>query len=591
MNESEEGFEVTDETRHEFRRPAPVRKSSLLGLDKLAEQKRNEQNSVLHVKRPRLAFQDDEEELESVKDQPKESKPTRRQLRRHPLDTPSNPGGVNREVYQSQATKRKQRRNPSEKANQWRKEEEWKMTPKRNSTNIEKWGDSKNAPIPITPGTSKTSRSRKSSRIEFDFDPSIKTTINRLDSKDSIDDDLSTQKRHDSDRKTVFQSKNEKFEFDAQLKRELESDQMQLERDWYDQEEFGMNHEEHKDPFIGDDSFFAKRQNEMQQRFFRKDGTKMTLAQSKRATEIQRDLNAWEENRLLTSGVARYKEVNLDFNQEDDERVILLVHETKPGFLTGKHKIFSKQTDPVMPLKDPTSDMAVIARQGSNLVRETREKKEKNKFRQRFWEVAGSKMGKITGLTKSEIQEAQKTQSELDPINEDDDFRTSSQFHKHLKSSMNEDLRSKIIRQRRSLPVYSVKEELIQMIRENQVVVVVGETGSGKTTQMTQYLVEEGFTHFGCIGCTQPRRVAAMSVAKRVSEEMDVELGQEVGYSIRFEDCTSDRTIVKYMTDGILLRETLTSDDLESYSAIIMDEAHERSLCTDVLFGILKKVK
>lgn len=87
------------------------------------------------------------------------------------------------------------------------------------------------------------------------------------------------------------------------------------------------------------------------------------------------------------------------------------------------------------------------------------------------------------------------------------------------------------------------------------------------------------------------RRVAAMSVAKRVSEEMDVELGQEVGYCIRFEDCTDkDSTIIKYMTDGVLLRETLTSDDLENYSAIIMDEAHERSLGTDVLFGILKKV-
>ena len=81
-----------------------------------------------------------------------------------------------------------------------------------------------------------------------------------------------------------------------------------------------------------------------------------------------------------------------------------------------------------------------------------------------------------------------------------------------------------------------------------------------------------------------------MSVAKRVSEEMGVELGKEVGYAIRFEDCTSSDTIIKYMTDGVLLRETLTSDDLDNYSAVIMDEAHERSLNTDVLFGILKKV-
>jgi pre-mRNA-splicing factor ATP-dependent RNA helicase DHX38/PRP16 len=121
-------------------------------------------------------------------------------------------------------------------------------------------------------------------------------------------------------------------------------------------------------------------------------------------------------------------------------------------------------------------------------------------------------------------------------------------------------------------------------------VIIVGETGSGKTTQMTQYLLEDGYGKYGIIGCTQPRRVAAVSVAKRVSEEMDSELGSIVGYSIRFEDCTSNQTIIKYMTDGVLLRESLNDDELEMYSAIIMDEAHERSLNTDVLFGILKKV-
>jgi hypothetical protein len=118
----------------------------------------------------------------------------------------------------------------------------------------------------------------------------------------------------------------------------------------------------------------------------------------------------------------------------------------------------------------------------------------------------------------------------------------------------------------------------------------VGETGSGKTTQLTQYMHEEGYTDFGMVGCTQPRRVAAMSVAKRVADEMGVELGQEVGYAIRFEDLTSKETVIKYMTDGVLLRESLREADLDSYSVIIMDEAHERSLHTDVLFGILRKL-
>ena len=91
---------------------------------------------------------------------------------------------------------------------------------------------------------------------------------------------------------------------------------------------------------------------------------------------------------------------------------------------------------------------------------------------------------------------------------------------------------------------------MIKAITENQILIVVGETGSGKTTQMTQYIAEAGFTARGKIGCTQPRRVAAMSVAKRVAEEFGCRLGQEVGYTIRFEDCTTPETFIKYMTDG-----------------------------------------
>ena len=120
--------------------------------------------------------------------------------------------------------------------------------------------------------------------------------------------------------------------------------------------------------------------------------------------------------------------------------------------------------------------------------------------------------------------------------------------------------------------------------------VIVGETGSGKTTQLTQYLHEDGYTNYGMVGCTQPRRVAAMSVAKRGADEMGVSLGDEVGYAIRFEDCTNTKTVIKYMTDGILLRESLRESDLDPYSAIIMDEAHERSLNPDVLFGLLREV-
>ncbi|KAJ8752726.1 hypothetical protein K2173_007036 [Erythroxylum novogranatense] len=148
----------------------------------------------------------------------------------------------------------------------------------------------------------------------------------------------------------------------------------------------------------------------------------------------------------------------------------------------------------------------------------------------------------------------------------------------------------KLQEERKTLPIYPYRDELLQALDVHQVLVIVGETGSGKTTQIPQYLHEAGYTKRGKVGCTQPRRVAAMSVAARVSQEMGIKLGHEVGYSIRFEDCTSEKTIIKYMTDGMLLREFLGEPDLASYSVVMVDEAHERTLSTDILFGLVKDI-
>lgn len=144
---------------------------------------------------------------------------------------------------------------------------------------------------------------------------------------------------------------------------------------------------------------------------------------------------------------------------------------------------------------------------------------------------------------------------------------------------------------RKTLPIYQFRDDLIQAMADHQTLIIVGETGSGKTTQIPQYLHEAGYTKGGLkVGCTQPRRVAAMSVAARVAEEMGVKVGNEVGYAIRFEDSTSDKTVLKYMTDGMLLRELLTEPDLSGYSALMIDEAHERTVPTDIACGLLKDI-
>lgn len=140
------------------------------------------------------------------------------------------------------------------------------------------------------------------------------------------------------------------------------------------------------------------------------------------------------------------------------------------------------------------------------------------------------------------------------------------------------------------LPIYNYQRELVAAVESSQCVVVTGETGCGKTTQLPQYLHRAGLTKNGAIAVTQPRRVAAISVARRVSEEAGVQLGREVGYQVRFDDCSSSITTIKYMTDGCLLRELLDDPELSRYSIVVLDEAHERSLATDILFGLVKNL-
>ena len=144
------------------------------------------------------------------------------------------------------------------------------------------------------------------------------------------------------------------------------------------------------------------------------------------------------------------------------------------------------------------------------------------------------------------------------------------------------------VEQLSSLPIWGKKNDIIQAIKNNPVVIVSGETGSGKTTQIPKFCLEAGRGVEGFIGCTQPRRIAAITVSKRIAEEMSQGIGQSVGYKIRFTDKTNANTYIKIMTDGILLAETQGDPFLNRYDTIIVDEAHERSLNIDFVLGLLK---
>ncbi|MDO8392381.1 MAG: DEAD/DEAH box helicase, partial [Actinomycetota bacterium] len=140
------------------------------------------------------------------------------------------------------------------------------------------------------------------------------------------------------------------------------------------------------------------------------------------------------------------------------------------------------------------------------------------------------------------------------------------------------------------LPLADRRDDLLAAIRDNQVVIVAGETGSGKSTQLPKLCLDLGRGVAGLVGHTQPRRVAARTIAERVAEELGTELGTAVGYTVRFTDTVSEQTLVKVMTDGILLAEIQRDRMLRRYDTLIIDEAHERSLNIDFLLGFLKQL-
>lgn len=316
----------------------------------------------------------------------------------------------------------------------------------------------------------------------------------------------------------------------------------------------------------------------------------------KRMTSPER----WEIRQLIASGVVKasdYPDLDEDYNaalngegeMELEEDVDIEIREDEPPFLAGQTKQ-SLELSPIRVVKAPDGSMNRAAMAGATLAKDRRELRQQEAQDKAAEE--GSKVDLAT-LWNDPMADPDERKFAMDRSNKSNPSSEVVPEWKRATQSKEQSFGRRtdmtIKQQRESLPVYKFRSELIKAVHSNQLLIVVGDTGSGKTTQLTQYLAEAGFANNGMIGCTQPRRVAAMSVAKRVSEEVGCQLGQEVGYTIRFEDCTSPATKIKYMTDGMLQREILMDADLKRYSVIMLDEAHERTIATDVLFALLKK--
>ncbi|CAK9686822.1 unnamed protein product [Candida parapsilosis] len=170
---------------------------------------------------------------------------------------------------------------------------------------------------------------------------------------------------------------------------------------------------------------------------------------------------------------------------------------------------------------------------------------------------------------------------------EDSDSDDANNFNISRSSLQLSDRARELLNVRRNLPIYHHKEKITQFVSENQVTIIIGETGSGKSTQIPQFLIPENSK---AIAVTQPRRVAAASLAARVSEEYGCKLGTDVGYQVRFTNMSNHRTKLKYLTDGMLLREIMLDRELKKYTTVILDEAHERTILTDLIMGFLKSL-
>lgn len=266
-----------------------------------------------------------------------------------------------------------------------------------------------------------------------------------------------------------------------------EEEQLRLDREWYNMDE---GYDDENNPFHGASGDYLKKREEQ-----------IELKKRKRISAQQRQINKdnelWEKNRMITSGVVTSINVNEDFEEETVDRVHLLVHHTIPPFLDGRivfTKVMGKWKEklrkqckflkififpePVIPVKDPTSDMALVARKGSALVRVFREQKERRKAQKKHWDLGGTKLGNIIGIEKKKDDEDGKFDADTDTADYKKDQKFAEHMQKQEQGSSDFARRKTMIQQRQYLPVFAVRQDLLNVIRENSVVIIVGVSNS-----------------------------------------------------------------------------------------------------------------
>lgn len=263
------------------------------------------------------------------------------------------------------------------------------------------------------------------------------------------------------------------------------------------------------------------------------------------------------------------KKIKFDANPEEEEQVSPSIEpKEKEVAINEKQTSFSKDT--LSPKQDPSPPSTHKVTQKSGLTTPQADKAQNNKL-----------------AFKTPRKSKRATFYEDSDGDDDGDEGLGFSLNSGILKSERLQKASELLEIREKLPIYQHKEKIIDYVMNNQVVVIIGETGSGKSTQIPQFLIPKNKKR---IAVTQPRRVAAASLAARVSEEYGCALGEEVGYQVRFSNTTSAKTRLNYLTDGMLIRELMLDPTLSKYSSIIIDEAHERTVLTDLILGFLKQL-